>query len=144
MGFWFVIFVLTLFELSRFVLHQCLHYEVVDLLFPRAQEFHIVDRTFPSGTPKNKILLSACYDSPYEFPLLSRLRMRPPLLILSTVAMVVITGFLGLLRYFYDVDAIQRPMLIVSACLLFVLAALRGPTRYSWLKRRSRWRWSCS
>jgi len=131
MGLWFAIFVLTLLGLSIFVLQQCLHYEIVDFLFPKAREFHVVGKILPREAPKRKILLSAHYDSPYEFPLLSKLRMKSPLLILPTVAIVVITGLLGLLRYFYDVDAIQKPMLVVGASLLFIIAALLRSNKVS-------------
>jgi len=72
MGLWFVIFVLTLLGLSIFVLQQCLHYEIVDFLFPEAREFHVVGKILPREAPKREILLSAHYDSPYEFPLLSK------------------------------------------------------------------------
>jgi len=62
---------------------------------------------------------------------LSKLRMKSPLFILPTVAIVVITGLLGLLRYFYDVDAIQKPMLVVGASLLFIIAALLRSNKVS-------------
>ncbi len=131
MGLWFAIFALTLLGLLIFVLQQCLLYEVVDFLFPKAQEFHVVGKILPKEERRNRILLSAHYDSPYEFPLLGRLRMRSPILILSTVAIVVMTGLLGLLRYFYDVDFVQRPLLIAGVSILLVIAALFRSNRVS-------------
>jgi hypothetical protein len=92
MSFWFAIFILTLLGLSLFIHQLCLHYEVVDFLFSKAQKFHIVCKILSKEIPKNRILLSAHYDSPYEFPLLGRLRLRSIAFILSAIAIVIVTS----------------------------------------------------
>lgn len=131
MGFWAAITVFAFIGLLVFILQQCLLYEVVDFLFPKVREFHVVGKILPRNKPKYRILLSAHYDSPYVFPLLSRLRMKSPYLILSTVAIVIATGLLGLLRYFYNVDLVQKPLLVMGSGLLFVIAAFLRSSKVS-------------
>ncbi len=121
-GFWFMTFVLILLGFALFIFQQCLHYEVIDFLFPKVQEFHVIGKIKPRERVEKTILLSAHYDSPYEFPLLGRLRSKSIFVIFPLIAIVFATAFLSLLRYYYDLDFLQKPLLLVGATWLFLIA----------------------
>ncbi|TDA25158.1 MAG: hypothetical protein DSO00_09020 [Archaeoglobi archaeon] len=131
MGYWFLTFLLLSLGMAIFILQQCLHYELIDFLFPKTQEFHIVGKIMPKETPKKRILLSAHYDSPYEFPLLGRLRHKAAFIILPLISIVAISALLSITRYYYDVDVIQKPLLVAGTVLLLIVASALRSNRLS-------------
>ncbi|MEM4540442.1 MAG: M28 family metallopeptidase [Archaeoglobaceae archaeon] len=131
MDFWIATFFLIILGMAIFVFQQCLHYEIIDFLFPKVQEFHVVGKINPKGRAEKKILLSAHYDSPYEFPLTGKLRHKSALIILPLIAIVLITAILSIVRYYYDVDFVQKPLLIVATILLLIVASTLRSNRLS-------------
>ncbi|MFN3383266.1 MAG: M28 family metallopeptidase [Archaeoglobaceae archaeon] len=123
MGSWLMSFFLILLGFALFLFQQCLHYEIIDFLFPKVQEFHVIGKIKPRERVEKRILLSAHYDSPYEFPLLGRLRSKSIFVISPLIAIVFITAFLSLLRYYYDVDFLQKPLLLLGATWLLLIAS---------------------
>lgn len=125
--FWIATFILIFIGMAIFVLQQCLHYEIVDFLFPKVQEFHIVGRITPREEAKRRIILSAHYDSPYEFPILGRLRAKSAMIVLPLLVIVALTGILSLARYYYNIDFLQKPLLVLAIIwLLFIAFTLRS------------------
>ncbi|MCS7144880.1 MAG: M28 family peptidase, partial [Archaeoglobaceae archaeon] len=122
MEYWIITFILISIGMAIFIFQQCLHHEIIDFLFPKVQEFHVIGKIIPKETLKRKILLSAHYDSPYEFPLVGKLRHKSALIILPLIVLVLLTAVLSILRYFYDIDFIQKPLLIIGTIWLLIVA----------------------
>ncbi|MEM2189889.1 MAG: M20/M25/M40 family metallo-hydrolase [Archaeoglobaceae archaeon] len=131
MEIWFLTFILIFAGFMIFILQQCLHFELIDFLFPKVQEFHVVGKIKPKEEAKKRILLSAHYDSPYEFPLTGKLRHKSALIIFPLIAIVLITAILSIVRYYYDVDFVQKPLLIVATILLLIVASTLRSNRLS-------------
>ncbi|MEM0233021.1 MAG: hypothetical protein QXL22_03265 [Candidatus Nezhaarchaeales archaeon] len=59
---------------------------MIDIFFPRVKEFHVIGKIKPNREAKKLVIISAYYDSAYEFPLLGRLRTRSIYVILLAIA----------------------------------------------------------
>jgi hypothetical protein len=89
---------LIFLALTVYFVQMNLLYEVIDPLFPKKTEFHIVGKIKPQKEPRNLVLLSGHHDSAYEFPLLSKLGNKSNIIIISAVVVAVLSIFLGVLR----------------------------------------------
>ena len=87
--------ILIISALSIYVIQQNLLYEVVDFLFPKKTQYHIIGKIFPQKEPKKLVLLSGHHDSAYEFPLLSKLGGKSIILIILAVICSVLNILLG-------------------------------------------------
>ncbi|MFW9903000.1 MAG: M28 family metallopeptidase [Candidatus Thorarchaeota archaeon] len=81
-----------------YFIQQNLLYEVIDPLFPKKTEFHIIGKIKPREKPRNLVLLSGHHDSAYEFPLLSKLGEKSTILIIGAVVVAVLSILLGIIR----------------------------------------------
>lgn len=108
-----------------FLLQQCLLYEIVDFLFPEVEEFHIIGKIKPKGEAKKLVLISAHYDSPYEFPLLGKLKKKSVYIIAPSIVITLLTMFLSIVEGFiYNsvVSFAQKPLMLIGSLLLIFLA----------------------
>ncbi|MEM2214641.1 MAG: M20/M25/M40 family metallo-hydrolase [Candidatus Nezhaarchaeales archaeon] len=108
-----------------FFLQQCLHYEVIDIFFPRVKEFHVIGKIKPKREAKKLVIISAHYDSAYEFPLLGRLRTRSiyvvSLAIAISFAAITLLLIEGLLKI-QEVSLAQKPLLLVGLAIVLTIA----------------------
>ncbi|MFX0015475.1 MAG: M28 family metallopeptidase [Candidatus Hermodarchaeota archaeon] len=88
----FLIFI----ALAIYFVQSNLLFEVIDFIFPKKTEFHILGKIKPQNEPKKLVLLSGHHDSAYEFPLLSKLGRKSVLLILTAVMCAILNIFLSL------------------------------------------------
>ncbi|MFX1284964.1 MAG: M28 family metallopeptidase [Promethearchaeota archaeon] len=86
--------------LGIYFIQQNLLYEVIDVLFPKKTEYHIIGKIKPRKEPRKLILLSGHHDSAYEFPLLSKLGGKSTILIILAVILAVLSTLLGVLKTF--------------------------------------------
>ncbi|UCG90673.1 MAG: M28 family peptidase [Candidatus Heimdallarchaeota archaeon] len=86
--------------LGIYFVQQNLLYEVIDFLFPKKTEYHIIGKIKPREEPQKLVLLSGHHDSAYEFPLISKLGGKLAILIIFAVIGAVLSIFLGLLTTF--------------------------------------------
>ncbi|MEM4425061.1 MAG: M20/M25/M40 family metallo-hydrolase [Candidatus Nezhaarchaeales archaeon] len=125
LGYPLITALLVSLALLVFFLQQCLHYEVVDVFFPRVKEFHIIGKIKPKKEAKNLVIISAHYDSAYEFPLLGRLRMKSIYVIVPTIAIALTTMILSLIEGLLnirDVSLVQKPLLIIGFVIILTIA----------------------
>ncbi|MFX0210437.1 MAG: M28 family metallopeptidase [Candidatus Hodarchaeota archaeon] len=90
----FLIFI----ALVIYFVQQNLLYEVIDPLFPKKTEFHVIGKIKPRKKTRKLVLLSGHHDSAYEFPLLSKLGGKSIILIIVAVVIAILNIFLGLIR----------------------------------------------
>lgn len=113
-----------------FLFQQCLHYEIIDFFFPEVEEFHVVGKIKPKGEAKKLAIISAHYDSPYEFPLLGRLKKKAVYIIGPAIVITLLTMFLSVVQGFLHlpvIDLAQKPLMLVgSAFLLYIAFNLRS------------------
>lgn len=84
--------------LGIYFAQQNLLYEVIDFLFPKKTEYHIIGKIKPREEPRKLVLLTGHHDSAYEFPLLSKLGGKSTILIILAVVLAVLSTLLGLLK----------------------------------------------
>ncbi|UCG01003.1 MAG: M28 family peptidase [Candidatus Heimdallarchaeota archaeon] len=89
---------LIFLALAVYIVQLNLLYEVIDILFPKKVEFHIVGKIKPQKESRNLVLLSGHHDSAYEFPLLSKLGEKSAIIIIAAVVIALLSIFLGVLR----------------------------------------------
>ncbi|MFX1505042.1 MAG: M28 family metallopeptidase [Promethearchaeota archaeon] len=89
---------LIFLALAVYFVQLNLLYEVIDPIFPKKTEFHIVGKIKPQEEPRNLVLISGHHDSAYEFPLLSKLGERSAILIMTAVVIAVLCILLGVIR----------------------------------------------
>lgn len=95
---------LIFLALMIYFVQQNLLYEVVDPLFSRKTEYHVIGRIKPQKKPQKLVLLSGHHDSAYEFPLLSKLGGKSNIIIISAVVVAVLSIFLGVLRTILEIS----------------------------------------
>lgn len=108
-----------------FLFQQCLHYEIIDFFFPEVEEFHVVGKIKPKGEAKKLAIISAHYDSPYEFPLLGRLKKKAVYIIGPAIVITLLTMFLSVVQGFLHlpvIDLAQKPLMLVGSALLLYIA----------------------
>jgi hypothetical protein len=93
--------------LAIYFVQQNLLYEVIDPLFPKKTEFHVIGKIKPLKKPQKLVLLSGHHDSAYEFPLLSKLGEKSIILIIVAVVCAVLSIFLGLIRTILQISLNQ-------------------------------------
>ncbi len=126
--YFFGIFILVPFfiflALLIYIIQQNLLLEIVDIFFPSVKEFHVIGKIKPRKEAKNLVLLSAHYDSAYEFPILGRYRKKGLQFLNITVYVAIITFILSILRIFFNyavIDYLQYFLLTVGSFLILVM-----------------------
>lgn len=116
--------VLMLSGFLIFLFQQCLIYEIVDFVFPEVEEFHVIGKINPKGKAEKLAIISAHYDSPYEFPLLGRLKKKSVYIIGSTIAITLFTMFLSFVESvtIFSLASILKPLMILGSFLLLLIA----------------------
>ncbi|MFP3318327.1 MAG: M28 family peptidase [Thermoplasmata archaeon] len=121
---------LIILSLLIYIFQQNLLLEVIDIFFPRVKEFHVLGKIKPKNNEKNLVILSAHYDSAYEFPLLGRHRKKGILFLNLTVFVAIISLILSILRIFIKsnlIDPVEYTFLIAgTAMILYVSIFLRS------------------
>lgn len=116
---------LMLIAFLIFLFQQCLHYEIIDFFFPEVEEFHVVGKIRPNGEAKKLVILSAHYDSAYEFPLLGKLKTKSIYIIGPAVAITLLTMVLSVVEAFIPstvINTVQKPLLLIGSILLLYIA----------------------
>ncbi len=116
--------ILILSAFLIFLFQQCLHYEIIDFLFPEVEEFHVVGKIMPKGEPKKLVLITAHYDSPYEFPLLGRLKHKSVFIIGPAIAITLLTMLISFAEglFGFSMPKLQTPLMALNSVLLFFIA----------------------
>jgi len=116
---------LMLIAFLIFLFQQCLHYEIIDFIFPEVEEFHIVGKIKPRGEAKKLVIISAHYDSAYEFPLLGRLKKKSVYIIFPAIIITLLTMFLSIVEGIANiplVSLVQIPLMLIGSLLLLFIA----------------------
>ncbi len=90
--------ILIIIALSIYIIQQNLLYEVVDFLFPKRTQYHILGKILPQQDPSKLVLLSGHHDSAYEFPLLSKFGGKSAILIMVALLGSIFNILLGLAK----------------------------------------------
>ncbi|AAB90663.1 MULTISPECIES: M28 family metallopeptidase [Archaeoglobus] len=116
--------ILMLAAFFIFLFQQCLHYEIIDFVFPEVEEFHVVGKIKPKSRAEKLAIISAHYDSPYEFPLLGRLKKKSFLIIGPAIAITLLTMFLSFAEGAANISLafIQKPLMLIGSALLLLIA----------------------
>ncbi len=116
--------ILMLVAFFIFLFQQCLHYEIIDFFFPEVEEFHVVGKIKPKGRAEKLAIISAHYDSPYEFSLLGKLKKKSVLIIGPTIAITLLTMFLSFAEGAANISLayIQKPLMLIGSALLLLIA----------------------
>lgn len=124
LGYVFIASSFIFLSLLIYVLQQNLLMEVVDVFFPPVKEFHVIGKLKPRKETKNLVILSAHYDSAYEFPLLGRWRKKGVAFINITVAFSVASLFGAILSYPFDFLRFPEYFLLVVSSILVLYLSL--------------------
>ncbi|MGC9126539.1 MAG: M28 family metallopeptidase [Thermoplasmata archaeon] len=108
--------ILLMIGILIYILQQNLLLEVVDIFFPRVKEFHVIGKIRPLKEAKKLAILSAHYDSAYEFPLLGRHRKKGLLFLNMTVYFAIASIVLTIASIFF----INVPLRFFTYALLII------------------------
>lgn len=116
--------ILMLSAFLLFLFQQCLHYEIIDFVFPEVKEFHVIGKINPRGDAEKLAIISAHYDSPYEFPLLGRLKKKSVYIIGPAIAMTLLTMFFSFVEGVtnYSLAFFLKPLMLIGSFLLLLIA----------------------
>ncbi len=123
--FFLLSFIFILIGILIYIFQQNFLLEVVDIFFPKVQEFHILGKIFPKKDAKNLVILSAHYDSAYEFPLLGKYRKKGILFLNFTVIVAVLSLLLSAIRLFLNyfiIDYLEYFLLPLGSILILITA----------------------
>ncbi len=105
-----VSFLLFTYALTAYLFEQRYLKEYVDFFFPERTGTNVIGKLNPSGKSKQIVICSGHHDSAYEFPLFKKLKAKFGILAYSTVATIILSLIVAIVKFVLDLLLLSSPI----------------------------------